>query len=159
MTRVRSACLRAFRQAECLVQAYLGGGYSIPAWDGQPEGTRYFAGQLDEAAFYSKELDSGTVADHYKARTRLVAGSGGEYQGAVMADAPVSYWQLDETGGTVVRNKIAATAGDGTYTKATLATTGAFGIGKRPNSRGTATPSSPAPGSFPTPTSRSKING
>ncbi|MFF1372694.1 LamG-like jellyroll fold domain-containing protein [Streptomyces virginiae] len=116
---------------ETVVQAYLGAGYSHWAWDGQAEGTRYFSGQLDEAAFYNKELDAATVADHYKARTRLVTGSGDQYQGAVMADTPTSYWQLDETTGTRVTNKITATGGNGTYTKAKLATPGTFGSGDR----------------------------
>ncbi|MFF3087593.1 LamG-like jellyroll fold domain-containing protein [Streptomyces nojiriensis] len=116
---------------ETVVQAYLGAGYSHWAWDGRAEGTRYFSGQLDEAAFYNKELDAATVADHYKARTRLVTGSGDQYQGAVMADAPTSYWQLDETTGTRVTNKITATGGNGTYTKAKLATPGTFGSGDR----------------------------
>ncbi|WP_327380522.1 LamG-like jellyroll fold domain-containing protein [Streptomyces sp. NBC_01207] len=116
---------------ETVVQAYLGAGYSHWDWDGRAEGTRYFSGQLDEAAFYNKELDAATVADHYKARTRLVTGSGDQYQGAVMADAPTSYWQLDETTGTRVTNKITATGGNGTYTKAKLATPGTFGSGDR----------------------------
>ncbi|AWZ10381.1 laminin G [Streptomyces sp. ICC4] len=116
---------------QTVVQAYLGAGYSHWAWDGQPAGVRYFSGQLDEAAFYGKELDAATVADHYKARTRLVAGTGNQYQGTVMADAPTSYWQLDETTGTRVTNKITASGGNGTYTKTKLNTTGAFGIGDR----------------------------
>ncbi|MFF3842796.1 LamG-like jellyroll fold domain-containing protein [Streptomyces sp. NPDC001930] len=114
---------------ETLVHAYLGAGYSGEPWDGQARTTRYFNGQLDEAAFYTKELDAATVADHFKARNRLVAGSGSQYEGVVMADAPAGYWQLDEAGGTTVRNRVAAAGADGTYTKATLGGTGAFGTG------------------------------
>ncbi|MFF3624934.1 LamG-like jellyroll fold domain-containing protein [Streptomyces sp. NPDC002467] len=117
---------------ETVVQAYLGAGYSSPEWDDQPRGTRYFSGQLDEAAFYSKELDAATVTDHYKARTRLVTGNGDQYQGAIMADAPAGYFQLDETSGTSARNKITVTSGNGTYTKATLGTAGTFGATDRP---------------------------
>ncbi|MCY0939522.1 LamG-like jellyroll fold domain-containing protein [Streptomyces sp. H34-S4] len=117
---------------ETLAQAYLGAGYSSPEWDGQPKGTRYFSGQLDEVAFYDKALTPAIVANHYKARTSLVSGSGDQYQGSVMSDAPASYWQLDEATGTLVTNKIAATGGNGTYTKATLGMTGAFGTGDRP---------------------------
>ncbi|MEU9377188.1 LamG-like jellyroll fold domain-containing protein [Streptomyces sp. NPDC048255] len=117
---------------ETLAYAYLGSGYAYEAWDGQPSGTRYFNGQLDEAAFYTKELNAQTVADHYKARTRLVTGTGAQYQGIIMADAPSSYWQLDETSGTGVLNKVAVTGGNGTYTKATLGNPGAFGTGDRP---------------------------
>ncbi|MEU7075200.1 LamG-like jellyroll fold domain-containing protein [Streptomyces narbonensis] len=114
---------------ETLAHAYLGGGYSSEEWDGQARATRYFNGRLDEAAFYTKELDAQTVADHYKARNRLVTGSGDQYQGAVMADAPSGYWQLNETGGTTVLNKVAAAGAHGTYTKATPGATGAFGTG------------------------------
>ncbi|MFJ7067895.1 LamG-like jellyroll fold domain-containing protein [Streptomyces sp. NPDC101115] len=117
---------------ETLNHAYLGAGYSSEAWDSQPAGTRYFSGQLDEAAFYSKELDAQTVADHFKARNRLVAGNGDQYRGTVMADAPAGYWPLDETAGNAVVNKVAVNGGSGTYTKATLGATGAFGTGDRP---------------------------
>ncbi|WP_455569190.1 LamG-like jellyroll fold domain-containing protein [Streptomyces lavendulae] len=113
---------------ETLARAYLGAGYSNTNWDGQPAGTRYFAGQLDEAAFYSKELTAQTVADHFKARNSLIAGTGAQYRGAVTADAPASYWPLDETTGTRVVNKVATTSGNGTYTRATLGTTGTFGV-------------------------------
>ncbi|MFD7098499.1 LamG-like jellyroll fold domain-containing protein [Streptomyces xanthophaeus] len=116
---------------ETIAQAYLGAGFSGLEWDNQPTGVRYFSGQLDEAAFYGKELDAGTVTDHYKARNRLVAGTAAQYQGTVLADAPSSYWQLDEQAGTRVNNKVAATAGTGTYTQTTLNTPGAFGIGDR----------------------------
>ncbi|WP_405428450.1 LamG-like jellyroll fold domain-containing protein [Streptomyces erythrochromogenes] len=117
---------------ETLVQAYLGAGYSSPEWDGQARGARYFSGQLDEAALYGKDLDAKTVADHYKARTRLVTGNGESYQGTVMADAPTGYWQLDEPTGTTARNKITVTGGNGTYTKASLGTPGTFGATDRP---------------------------
>ncbi|MFE7773713.1 LamG-like jellyroll fold domain-containing protein [Streptomyces sp. NPDC057445] len=114
---------------ETLVHAYLGAGYSSEEWDGQARATRHFNGQLDEAAFYTKELDARTVADHFKARNRLVSGNGNQYQGVVMADAPAGYWQLNETGGTTVLNKVAAAGANGTYTKATLGKPGAFGTG------------------------------
>ncbi|MEU2119546.1 LamG-like jellyroll fold domain-containing protein [Streptomyces sp. NPDC016459] len=114
---------------ETLAHAYLGGGFAHETWDGQAGATRYFNGQLDEAAFYAKELDAQTVADHFKARTRLVTGGGSQYQGAVMADAPAAYYRLDETSGTGAANKVAVTGGNGTYTKATLGGAGAFGAG------------------------------
>ncbi|WP_405603897.1 DNRLRE domain-containing protein [Streptomyces sp. NBC_01410] len=114
---------------ETLVHAYIGSGYSSEEWDGQARATRYFNGQLDEAAFYTKELTAQTVADHFKARNRLVSGNGDQYEGVVMADAPAGYWQLDESGGTTVVNKVAAAGANGTYTKATLGKPGAFGTG------------------------------
>ncbi|MFG2753770.1 LamG-like jellyroll fold domain-containing protein [Streptomyces xanthophaeus] len=116
---------------ESIAQAYLGAGFSGLQWDNQPTGVRYFSGQLDEAAFYGKELDAATVTDHYKARNRLISGNGAQYQGTVMADAPAGYWQLDETSGTRATNKIAVTGGNGTYTRTTLNTPGAFGVGDR----------------------------
>ncbi|QES10330.1 DNRLRE domain-containing protein [Streptomyces venezuelae] len=114
---------------ETLVHAYLGAGYSSEAWDGQARATRFFNGRIDEAAFYTKELDAQTVADHYKARTRLVTGNGDQYQGTVMADAPAGYWRLNETGGTTVVNKVAVGGANGTYTKVTPGAPGAFGAG------------------------------
>ncbi|GHD75502.1 LamG-like jellyroll fold domain-containing protein [Streptomyces goshikiensis] len=114
---------------ESLAYAYLGAGYSSSNWDGQAPGVRYFSGQLDEAALYGKELDAKTVADHFKARNHLVTGSGAQYRGSVMADAPTGYWPLDETSGTSVINKVAVTGGNGAYTKAKPDTAGAFGIG------------------------------
>ncbi|WP_078954273.1 LamG-like jellyroll fold domain-containing protein [Streptomyces globisporus] len=116
---------------ETLNYAYLGAGYSSEAWDGQSAATRYFSGQLDEAAFYSKELDAQTVADHFKARNRLVSGNGDQYEGVVMADAPAGYWQLDESAGTTVVNKVAAVGANGTYTKAAPGKPGASGSGDR----------------------------
>ncbi|MER8236090.1 LamG-like jellyroll fold domain-containing protein [Streptomyces sp. NPDC094049] len=116
---------------ETLLYTYLGAGYTSEEWDGQPRTTRYFSGQLDEAAFYTKELDAATVADHFNARTRLVAGNGAQYQGAVMADSPAGYWQLDESTGTTLLNKVAAVGASGAYTKATVGTPGAFGAADR----------------------------
>ncbi|MFE9796033.1 LamG-like jellyroll fold domain-containing protein [Streptomyces goshikiensis] len=114
---------------ETLAYAYLGAGYSSEAWDGQARATRYFNGQLDEAAFYTKELDAQTVADHFKARNRLVSGNGDQHEGVVMADAPAGYWQLNESGGTTAANKVAAAGANGTYTKANLGAAGVFGPG------------------------------
>ncbi len=114
---------------ETLLHAYLGAGYSSEEWDGQARATRYFDGRLDEAALYTRELTAQTVAEHYKARTRLVTGSRAQYQGTVMADAPAGYWQLDETDGSTAVNKVASAGGTSTYTKATPGRPGAFGAG------------------------------
>nr|WP_308284435.1 LamG-like jellyroll fold domain-containing protein [Streptomyces flavotricini] len=120
---------------ETFAYAYLGGGYSNEGWDGQAGGVRYFNGQLDEAAFYTKELDAQTVAEHFKARNRLTAGTGDQYQGTVMADAPAGYWRLDEASGTQMTGKIAASGVNGTYTRATLGAPGAFGFGDATSAR------------------------
>ncbi|MFF4155496.1 LamG-like jellyroll fold domain-containing protein [Streptomyces sp. NPDC001678] len=114
---------------ETLTRAYLGAGYSSEAWDGQKPGTRYLTGQLDEVAFYTKELTDTTVAEHYRSRTGLVSGDGAHYRGTVTADAPSGYWRLDETSGDKAHSKAAVYASDGTYTKAKLGATGAFGPG------------------------------
>ncbi|MEV7834946.1 LamG domain-containing protein [Streptomyces subrutilus] len=114
---------------ETFAYAYLGGGYSSEGWDGQAWGIRYFNGQLDEAAFYTKELDAKTIADHFTSRNRLVAGNGRQYEGTVMADAPTGYWRLDEPSGTQMINKVGANPAAGTYTKADLGAPGAFGVG------------------------------
>ncbi|MEU6051075.1 LamG-like jellyroll fold domain-containing protein [Streptomyces xanthochromogenes] len=114
---------------ESVDHAYLGAGYSSTPWDTGTAGTRYFSGQLAEAAFYGKELDEQTVATHFRARTRLVSGGGDHYQGAVLSAAPAQYWRLDETAGTQARNKIGAYGGYGTYYNTTLGATGPFGTG------------------------------
>ncbi len=114
---------------ETLTRAYLGAGYSNEGWDGQKAGTRYFTGQLDEAAFYTKELSGDAVAEHYRSRTGLVAGDGAHYRGTVTADAPSGYWRLDETSGDKAHSKTAVYAGEGVYRKVKLGATGAFGPG------------------------------
>ncbi|MFJ6934766.1 LamG-like jellyroll fold domain-containing protein [Streptomyces sp. NPDC101132] len=114
---------------ETLLHAYLGAGYASSGWDGAAAGTRYFAGQLDEAAFYNKALTATAVGNHYRARTQLVAGNGDQYRGTVTADAPAGFWRMDETSGTTAHSQVAATGSDGTFTQATLGTTGAFGTG------------------------------
>ncbi|MEU7167301.1 LamG-like jellyroll fold domain-containing protein [Streptomyces morookaense] len=114
---------------ETLARAYLGAGFSSEGWDGQQPGTRYFSGQLGEVAFYTHELTGDTVAEHYRSRTALVSGDGAHYRGVVTADAPSGYWRLDETSGDKAHSQAAAYAGDGTYRKVTLGSTGAFGPG------------------------------
>ncbi|MET9652164.1 LamG-like jellyroll fold domain-containing protein [Streptomyces sp. NPDC006460] len=114
---------------ETLLHAYLGGGYTSEEWDGQARATRYFNGQLDEAAFYAKELDAQAVADHFKARNKVVTGTGDQYRGVVTAAGPAGYWRLDESSGATAKSRVAANDGTGAYTKATLGTTGVFGPG------------------------------
>ncbi|MFF2774198.1 LamG-like jellyroll fold domain-containing protein [Streptomyces sp. NPDC058052] len=115
---------------ETLAHVYLGAGHATPGWDGSTtSGVKYFEGALDEAAFYAKELSAATVMDHYRARTRLVTGNGDQYRSAVLGDAPAGFWQLDEVTGTQASSTVAANDGTGTYTRTTLGTTGAFGIG------------------------------
>ncbi|MFF3398117.1 LamG-like jellyroll fold domain-containing protein [Streptomyces sp. NPDC002659] len=112
-----------------LPNAYLGGGYVTTPWDGQVAGTKYFAGQIDEAAFYTTALGAGGAGQHYRARTGLIAGDGLHYRGAATGDAPAAFWRLDEPeGATKAVSETAVNNGGGTYTNATLATTGIFGV-------------------------------
>ncbi|WP_329320450.1 LamG-like jellyroll fold domain-containing protein [Streptomyces sp. NBC_01262] len=114
---------------ETLDHAYLGGGFSSPSWDGVAQGTRYLTGQIDEAAFYTTKLSASTAVAHYRSRNGLVSGDGAGYRGAVTSDAPSAYWRLDEASGTTAASKVAVTNSAGTYSNATLATTGVFGVG------------------------------
>ncbi|MGW6971636.1 LamG-like jellyroll fold domain-containing protein [Streptomyces sp. NPDC054952] len=114
---------------ETFAYTYLGAGYSSESWDGQARAARYFNGQLDEAAFYAKELDAQTVSDHFKARSKTMSGTGEQYRGVVTAGSPAGYWRLDETGGTKVNSRVAVLDGTGAYTKAIQGVTGAFGPG------------------------------
>nr|WP_311137482.1 LamG-like jellyroll fold domain-containing protein [Streptomyces sp. I6] len=112
-----------------LPNAYLGGGYTTTPWDGQLAGTKYFSGQIDEAALYTTPLGVGSAGQHYRARTALISGDGPHYRGAVVGDAPAGFWRLDEPqGATQAVSESAANDGAGTYTNATLATTGIFGV-------------------------------
>ncbi|MGW7287761.1 LamG-like jellyroll fold domain-containing protein [Streptomyces sp. NPDC054847] len=49
---------------------YLGAGFGSSGWMGLAEGTYYFSGDLDEAAFYNHTLTEDQVADHFQARER-----------------------------------------------------------------------------------------
>ncbi|MEU2263648.1 LamG-like jellyroll fold domain-containing protein [Streptomyces sp. NPDC019645] len=112
-----------------LPQAHLGGGYVTTPWDGQLAGTKYFSGQIDEAALYTTALGVGGAGQHYRSRTGLISGDGPHYRGAVTGDAPAGYWRLDEPEeATTAVSEVAVNDGNGTYTNATLATTGIFGV-------------------------------
>ncbi|MGV9625460.1 LamG-like jellyroll fold domain-containing protein [Streptomyces sp. NPDC003487] len=89
----------------------------------------YFSGALDEVAFYPKALTPTEITQHYRSRSRMVVGDGPHYRSAVTVDAPAGYWRLDEPSGTTAHSQNAALDGDGTYTNATLGTTGAFDTG------------------------------
>ncbi|MEV7439461.1 LamG-like jellyroll fold domain-containing protein [Streptomyces griseoviridis] len=108
---------------------FVGGGYSSPSWDDQTAGYRNFTGQIDEVAFYDKELvtftdksgtwsytpvgkgGTDTPTQHVQARRSLVSGRGDQYLGVTLADAPAAYWRLNETEGT---NLGSETGGSGT---------------------------------------------
>lgn len=140
----------------------IGGGYASSGWDGQANGYRNFTGQIDEVAFYDKALvpftqttnpdgtkgwtypwmlrlrpgSTDTPNQHIQARTALVKGTGGQYRGGVVADAPVAYWRLGEASGTALRSEVGGPdmnavfrADQGTVRQSALDATGVFGVG------------------------------
>ncbi|WEO95811.1 LamG-like jellyroll fold domain-containing protein [Streptomyces sp. FXJ1.172] len=53
--------------------AYLGAGYASTGWMGQPSGTYYFTGDIDEVALYRKGLTADQVSAHYRAQAESAA--------------------------------------------------------------------------------------
>ncbi|MEV5513909.1 LamG-like jellyroll fold domain-containing protein [Streptomyces flaveolus] len=119
--------------------AFVGGGYSSPGWDGQAAGYRNFTGQIDEVAFYDKPLvtfhrdsSDGNVSwtypwwagaagytdtpnRHIQARRALIEGTGDQYQGVAVADAPAAYWRLGEAEGTTLHSEVGGPDMNATY--------------------------------------------
>ncbi|MGW0909405.1 LamG-like jellyroll fold domain-containing protein [Streptomyces sp. NPDC002853] len=136
---------------------FIGGGYTSTGWDSQESGYRNFTGQIDEVAFYDKPLvqftkigDSWTYVPgrtslpgytdtpnrHVQARTSLVKGTGEQYQGVAVADAPAAYWRLGESEGTALRSEVGGPGTNATFQRdqgtvfqSTLDATGVFGPG------------------------------
>ncbi|MFJ3549189.1 LamG-like jellyroll fold domain-containing protein [Streptomyces sp. NPDC090114] len=124
--------------------ALIGGGFASSGWDGRPNGYRSFTGQIDEVAFYGRSLVSwskspswtprtgsgtGPVA-HYQARKSLVTGTGDQYRGVAVADAPAAYWRLGESQGPALTSEVGGPDQSATYQPSScsgLATAGAFG--------------------------------
>ncbi|WP_354430197.1 LamG-like jellyroll fold domain-containing protein [Streptomyces sp. FZ201] len=89
----------------------IGGGYSSSGWDGQSPGYRNFTGQIDEVAFYDRALvslpgDTGSLKERIRARRALVRGSGEQYRGVAVADAPAAYWRLGEDAGATSQSEV-----------------------------------------------------
>ncbi|MEU3660967.1 LamG-like jellyroll fold domain-containing protein [Streptomyces sp. NPDC032940] len=120
--------------------AFIGGGYSSPGWDGQAAGYRNFTGQIDEVAFYDKPLVTfrkttspkgvetwsyfpylnlagytDTPNRHIQARKALTEGTGAQYQGVAVADAPAAYWRLGEAEGTTLHSEVGGPGMNATY--------------------------------------------
>ncbi|WP_405535087.1 DNRLRE domain-containing protein [Streptomyces sp. NBC_00075] len=110
-------------------RTYIGAGFA-KNWPSAPADVSHFTGQIDEVAVYQHPLDAATVSAHFRARTDMVTGDAAHYRGATGADAPGGYWRLDETTGSTARSSVTVNSGNGTYTNATLGTTGAFGAGQ-----------------------------
>ncbi|NDK25309.1 DNRLRE domain-containing protein [Streptomyces sp. TR1341] len=140
---------------------FVGGAYSSAGWDGQNTGYRNFTGQIDEVAFYDKPLvnftktagsdgsvtwryTSGTSGSgntdtpnlHVQARRALVEGTGDQYRGATVADAPAAYWRLGESSGTALHSEVGGSGVNATFqgdsgksVQSALATPGVFGVG------------------------------
>ncbi|MEU8847205.1 LamG-like jellyroll fold domain-containing protein [Streptomyces sp. NPDC048564] len=133
----------------------IGGGYSSSGWDGQEEGYRNFTGQIDEVAFYDKELVTfrkylitggefwvyvrfyrSTPELRIQARKDLTQGTGDQYRGVTVADAPAAYWRLGESDGTSLASEVGGADTAATFTpdgpdvqNSGLARTGVFGPG------------------------------
>lgn len=139
---------------------YIGGGYSSPGWDGSAAGYRNFTGQIDEVAFYDKPLarflappsvevvqsaapgDPTTPELHFQARRSLLSGTGDQYRGVTVADAPSAYWRLAETEGTTLHSEAGGTLSEATYrpdqgtpSRSQLGVAGIFGPGDNPSVR------------------------
>lgn len=61
------------------------------------EGNRGFDGYVDEVAIYGKVLSAATINAHFAAATTNNAG----YHDQVLADAPLGYWEFEESASTV----------------------------------------------------------
>ncbi|WP_393096894.1 LamG-like jellyroll fold domain-containing protein [Streptomyces sp. LN325] len=117
---------------------FVGGGYSSPGWDDQSAGYRDFMGQIDEVAFYDKPLVNfqklpppagnwiyvpwetlrgytDTPNLHIQARKALTKGTGDQYQGVAVADAPAAYWRLGEAEGTTLGSQVGGPAMGATF--------------------------------------------
>ncbi|WP_228044363.1 LamG-like jellyroll fold domain-containing protein [Streptomyces ferrugineus] len=136
-------------------RVFIGGGYSSPLWDGQAAGYRNFTGQIDEVAFYDKELVTfrkyiitggefwvylrfyrNTPERRVQARKDLIQGTGDQYRGVTVADAPAAYWRLGEGDGTSLASEVGGSETAGTFVPdgpdvqySGLARTGVFGLG------------------------------
>ncbi|MFD8736556.1 LamG-like jellyroll fold domain-containing protein [Streptomyces sp. NPDC059618] len=134
----------------------VGAGYSSTGWDDQPAGYRNFTGQIDEVAFYDKPLVSfiktgstwtypwyirysgytDTGNRHIQARRALVSGTGDQYQGVVVADAPAAYWRIGEADTSDLHSQVGGPdlnasfqPDSGTVHQSMLDQTGIFGTG------------------------------
>ncbi len=110
-------------------RTYIGAGFA-KGWPSAPAEVSYFTGQIDEVAVYQHSLDAVAVSAHFRARTDMVTGDAAHYRGATGADAPGGYWRLDEATGSTAKSSVTVNSGNGTYTNATLGSSGAFGAGQ-----------------------------
>ncbi|WP_052190083.1 LamG-like jellyroll fold domain-containing protein [Streptomyces sp. NRRL S-1824] len=115
---------------------FIGGGYASSGWDDQAGGYRNFTGQIDEVAFYDKPLVTFTKQSdgtwtylswfkrpgytdtpnwHIQARNALVKGTGDQYRGVAVADAPAAYWRLGEDDGTTMASEVGGPAMNATF--------------------------------------------
>jgi RHS repeat-associated protein len=72
---------------------------------------RWFHGTLDEAAVYGQALPPPSIAAHDQAGNAKLTLD--PYKTAVLADSPVTYYQLADSSGTVAHSEVSGT--DGTY--------------------------------------------
>ncbi|MBE7500880.1 MAG: LamG domain-containing protein [Verrucomicrobiales bacterium] len=99
----------------------------------QPALAQHFAGEIDEIAIYPQVLDRTTVLRHFN-----TAFATPTYANALLVDAPVAYWKLDETRPAGATNAVDASGhGHG------------FAYHATPTRTGTGTDVGPRPPEFP----------
>ncbi|MFE9989800.1 LamG-like jellyroll fold domain-containing protein [Streptomyces sp. NPDC005381] len=119
---------------------FIGGGYTSSGWDGQASAYRNFSGEIDEVAFYDRTLISniitgwatgGAIPGHFQARKAQITGSGDQYKGVAVADAPSAYWRLGEEKGTKLASDVGGATKEATLQGGTsqLGSAGVFGTG------------------------------
>ncbi|MFB9378399.1 LamG-like jellyroll fold domain-containing protein [Kineococcus gynurae] len=108
------------------------GGDNLDWWPNQPA-ARAFAGSIDDVSVYPNELTATQVANHFTASGRTpgagVPAPTDAYGAAVFASKPQSFWRLQETSGTSVKDSGPEGGNDATvFGGVTLGTAGAPGI-------------------------------
>jgi len=111
-----------------LIRNFRIGGSTFNGTLGSYAGNRGFDGWVDEVAFYYGVLGADRVAAHYN----TALNDNANYAAAVLADAPVGYWQLNESAYTApdpstfpstANQGSAGTSADGVYQPGTTAGT------------------------------------
>lgn len=87
------------------------------AWPEKPDKPKgHFKGAIDELALYPEPLTGGAVAEHFSARSKLLASTAPAYRAAVAGSGPWSYWRLNEPNGGLAASQQAVRTGTGNGT-------------------------------------------
>jgi hypothetical protein len=65
----------------------------------------FYQGGMQNVAIYTNALSAARILTHYEAGTNT------GYAGAVVTDRPTSYWPMDETSGTIIRDLVGTNNG------------------------------------------------